>query len=112
MKRIFASAAGALALGMALPAVAQVAGVPLEMEPNTCDRACLEGKVEAYLQAMTDGVASEDLFARNARFTENGVEMPLGKRARAIAGVVVDDNELDSELLEWEREQGVEALAQ
>ena len=78
MKRIFASAAGALALGMALPAVAQVAGVPLEMEPNTCDRACLEGKVEAYLQAMTDGVASEDLFARNARFTENGVEMPLG----------------------------------
>lgn len=67
---------------LALPAQAQVAhavpSVPLEMEPNTCDRACLEGKVEAYLQAMSDGVVSDDLFARSVRFTENGVEMPLG----------------------------------
>jgi hypothetical protein len=65
-----------------VPASAQVAhvvaGVPLEMEPNTCDRACLEGKVESYLQAMSDGVVSDDLFARTVRFTENGVEMPLG----------------------------------
>lgn len=66
----------------AVPAAAQVAGVvagvPLEMEPNTCDRACLEGKVEAYLQAMSDGAVSDELFARSVRFTENGVEMPLG----------------------------------
>jgi hypothetical protein len=62
----------------ALPAQAQVAGVPLEMEPNTCDRACLEGTVERYLQAMSDGTVSDDLFARAVRFTENGVELPLG----------------------------------
>ena len=48
----------------ALPASAQVAAVPLEMEPNTCDRACLESTVERYLQAMSDGTVSDDLFAR------------------------------------------------
>lgn len=74
--------AAACLAAFATPAQAQVAhvvaGVPLEMEPNTCERACLEGKVEAYLQAMSDGVVSDDLFARHARFTENGVELPLG----------------------------------
>ncbi|MCL6249664.1 hypothetical protein M3P36_01190 [Altererythrobacter sp. KTW20L] len=64
--------------GLAAPASAQVAGVPLEMEPNTCDRACLENFVERYLQAMSDGTVSDDLFARSVRFTENGVELPLG----------------------------------
>lgn len=70
------AAMGLSAIGM--PATAQVAGVPLEMEPNSCDRACLESVVERYLQAMSDGVVSDDLFARNVRFTENGIEMPLG----------------------------------
>lgn len=68
----------AIALPAATPAAAQVAGVPLDMEARTCDRACLEDYVERYLQAMTDGVVSDDLFARNVRFTENGMEMPLG----------------------------------
>ena len=66
----------------AAPASAQpanvVAGVPLEMEPNTCDRACLEAKVESYLQAMSDGSVTDELFARSVRFTENGIELPLG----------------------------------
>ncbi len=82
MKQLIRNAlvAGA-AMGLAAvyaPASAQVAGVPLEMEPNTCDRACLEGYVESYLQAMSDGEVSDELFARNVRFTENGIEMPLG----------------------------------
>lgn len=73
----------AACLGLsAIPAQAQVnqavPSVPLEMEPNTCDRACLEGYVERYLQAMSDGVVSDDLFSRHARFTENGIELPLG----------------------------------
>ena len=73
----------AASLGLsAIPAQAQVnqavPSVPLEMEPNTCERACLEGYVERYLQAMSDGVVSDDLFARHVRFTENGVELPLG----------------------------------
>ena len=48
------------------------------MEPNTCDRACLEATVERYLQAMSDGAVTDDLFARTVRFTENGIELPLG----------------------------------
>ena len=83
MKRSIRAALLAASLTVfATPASAQaghaVPSVPLEMEPRTCDRACLEGYVERYLQAMSDGVVSDDLFARTVRFTENGVEMPLG----------------------------------
>ena len=66
----------AAACAIAAPAAAQVAGVPLE--PRTCQRACLEGVVELYLQAMSDGTVPDDLFARQVRFTENGIELPLG----------------------------------
>jgi len=60
----------------AAPAAAQVAGVPLQQ--HACQRECLEGLVTRYLQAMADGVVPADLFAANVRFTENGVELPLG----------------------------------
>ncbi|MCB2065356.1 MAG: hypothetical protein KDE15_01800 [Erythrobacter sp.] len=70
--------AAALALAIASPAAAQVAGVPLDMEPRQCDRACLETYVERYLAAMAHGGFDESLFARDVRFTENGVELPLG----------------------------------
>ena len=72
----FAALAAFIVMAAAPPAAAQVAGVPLA--PQTCLRECLEGKLEAYLQAMSDGTVSDDLFARHARFTENGVELPLG----------------------------------
>ena len=59
------------------PAPAQdPGGVPLER--HACQRACLEDFVERYLQAMSDGAVSDELFARHVRFTENGVELPLG----------------------------------
>ncbi|HSG33483.1 MAG TPA: hypothetical protein VLA37_03040 [Sphingomonadaceae bacterium] len=75
-----ALAFGALALSATLagPASAQVAGVPLEQEPNTCLRACLEAAVETYVQAMVDGDAANAIFASHVRFTENGVQMPFG----------------------------------
>lgn len=44
-----------------------------------CDRACLEGYMNRYLTAMLNRDVSDDLFARNVRFTENGIELPLGK---------------------------------
>ena len=44
-----------------------------------CDRACLEGYMNRYLTAMLNQDVSNDLFARNVRFTENGIELPLGK---------------------------------
>ena len=43
-----------------------------------CDRACLQGYMDRYLKAMLDRTVSDDLFARNVRFTENGIQLPLG----------------------------------
>jgi len=59
---------------------AALAQAPLqipEKDPN-CDRACLEGYIDRYLVAMLEQDVSDDLFARNVRFTENGIELPLG----------------------------------
>jgi hypothetical protein len=50
-------------------------------QPETkvaCDRACLEKYIDQYLDAMLAHKASPELFAKNCRFTENGVELPLG----------------------------------
>ena len=44
----------------------------------TYTRADLEGFVEKYMDAMMAQNVDPALFARNVRFTENGVEMPLG----------------------------------
>ena len=59
--------------GLSVTAVAQ----PPARAP-ACDRACLEGYLDRYLEAMLNKDVSEDLFARNVRFTENGIELPLG----------------------------------
>jgi len=73
----FRTLAASAALAFAAPALAQTpGGVPLEQ--HACQRACLEGMVERYLQAMSDGTVTDELFARAVRFTENGVELPLG----------------------------------
>jgi hypothetical protein len=57
---------------MAIPALAQNAPKP------GCDRSCLERYVDRYLDAMQAHKVSDDLFARNVRFTENGVQLPFG----------------------------------
>ena len=46
--------------------------------PDSCDRACLEGYVDKYMDAMLAHEVSETLFADNVRFTENGVQLPFG----------------------------------
>lgn len=43
-----------------------------------CDRACLEGFVDRYLDAMLANDVSPKLFAREVKFTENGIRLPLG----------------------------------
>jgi hypothetical protein len=45
---------------------------------SDCDRACLEGYVDKYMDAMLKHEAGKDLFAENVRFTENGVQLPFG----------------------------------
>jgi len=45
---------------------------------SSCDRACLEGYVDKYMDAMLAHDPSKTLFAENCRFTENGVQLPFG----------------------------------
>jgi hypothetical protein len=44
-----------------------------------CQRACLEDWVNKYLVAMRDQNVDPALFARDIKFTENGVRLPFGK---------------------------------
>ena len=53
-------------------AFAQAAGKP------SCDRACLESYVDRYMDAMLAHDPSPALFAKNIKFTENGVRLPFG----------------------------------
>jgi hypothetical protein len=76
MRGLIRSTLAAAALGLAPGALAQPGGVPLP--ERDCQRECLEGFVDRYLQAMADGNVDPELFARDARFTENGIELPLG----------------------------------
>src|SRR5690606_9139698 len=57
--------------------------------PASCDRACLESWVDRYLVAMRDGNVDPDLFARDVKFTENGVRLPLGNEGLwyAMSGI-------------------------
>lgn len=62
---------------LASPAPALAAQNP-PAQAGPCDRPCLEGFVDRYLVAMRDGVVSDELFAREVKFTENGIRLPLG----------------------------------
>lgn len=64
--------AALLAGTMVLPLQAQQATAP------TCNRSCLEKYVDRYLDAMQSHHVSDELFAREVKFTENGVRLPLG----------------------------------
>ncbi len=77
------STLAAAGLGLATlavtPANAEVVrqgGIP--WPDPACDRECLIGVMDAYLDAMVDQDADNDMFARFVRFTENGIEFPLG----------------------------------
>jgi hypothetical protein len=43
-----------------------------------CNRACLEGYIDRYMDAMLAHKVSSDLFAPEVKFTENGIRLPLG----------------------------------
>lgn len=61
--------AGAAALALAPNLVAQ----------NTCDRACLEGFVDKYLDAMIAHTPQQLPLAPDVKFTENGQRLELGE---------------------------------
>jgi hypothetical protein len=66
-----------LGVFLSLTVVSAVAQPPV-VKP-ACDRACLEGFIDKYLDAMISKQVSPTLFARDVKFTENGVRLPLGK---------------------------------
>jgi hypothetical protein len=65
------AAIAAISLLLPVTLVAQQSAAP-------CDRACLEGYVDKYMDAMLKHDPSKTLFAEHVRFTENGVELPFG----------------------------------
>jgi hypothetical protein len=60
--------------------------------PSDCDRTCLIGFVKDYMQALVKKDASRLPLAKNVRFTENNVEMPLGNEGLwgTITGIPPD----------------------
>ena len=67
-----AIACGVLLGLTSIPVLAQHAQAP------ACDRNCLDGFVDRYIDAMLNHKVSDDLFARDVKLTENGVRLPLG----------------------------------
>ena len=78
IRSILAAATLAAAALMTAPALAQSAAAPPDPMANPCQRACLEGWVNNYLEAMKAHNVDPALFAREVKFTENGIHLPLG----------------------------------
>lgn len=62
----------------AAASVALLGAGPAAAQRDACDRACLEGFVDRYLDAMIDDDVDAVPFAENARFTEHGQLLELG----------------------------------
>jgi len=73
MKSSVLAASAAVLLGMALLA----SHAPAAAAADECDRACLQGVAEKYLAAMLTHDPSNAPLARDARYTEGGVELTL-----------------------------------
>lgn len=76
IRTVFAAFALTTVAGMASAASDPPGDVPLPVQ--ACQRECLQGYMDKYLAAMAAHNLDPNLFARNVKFTENGVEMPLG----------------------------------
>jgi hypothetical protein len=61
----------------ALIGPALVAGSAAAADSSSCDQACLTGVVDTYMTAMLAHRPAKAMLAKGARYTENGVELPL-----------------------------------
>ncbi len=75
MRRLFA----VFALGILFAGIAAAQSKSVQ-----CNRQCLEGFVNQYLNAMVAHDASKAPFAQKARFTENAKELPLVKPTEGL----------------------------
>jgi hypothetical protein len=48
------------------------------VKPTCADRACLEQYIDKYMDAMLAHEVQASLFTKECRFTENGIQLPLG----------------------------------
>jgi hypothetical protein len=62
-----------------VPVMAQAPGQRSALPPQDCDRACLLGFLHGYLDAMKSRDPGRLALAPDVRYTENNVEMPLGR---------------------------------
>ena len=67
-----------LAAAISVSSLVQADTAPARRPAPACDRTCLDGFVDSYLEAMKAHDASLELFARDTRFTENGIRLPFG----------------------------------
>jgi hypothetical protein len=61
-----------------MAAIQSLAGRPASAAPAECDRACLEGMVDRYIDALIAHDPSAIPVTAHVRFVENGVQLPLG----------------------------------
>src|SRR5580658_3108192 len=66
--------------------IAAISVAALQAAGNSCDRACLQGIVDSYLDAMTKHDPSKLPVAASVKFTENGKELKLGEGFWKTAG--------------------------
>jgi hypothetical protein len=62
---------------------------------GACDRACLLGVMQGYLDALVAHDPSKIKVSANMRYTENGVEAKLGETLWKTATMLVPDERLD-----------------
>jgi hypothetical protein len=59
-------------------------GITACQSPGQCDRQCLEGFVNQYLDAMVAHDVSKAAFAANARYTENAKDISIARPAEGL----------------------------
>lgn len=70
-----------------IPRILLIAAITAAALPAAdCDRACLQGFIDSYLDALAKHDASKLPVATSVRFTENGKEMKLGEGFWKTAG--------------------------
>jgi hypothetical protein len=67
------------AAGVAAVLVLSLNGAPLRAAEASCDRACLTGFIDQYLDALAHHDPARLTLTAKARFTENGAQVPLGE---------------------------------
>ena len=77
MMKIKMMNAGVMLLAMTLASCQNENENISDSNTATCDRACLEGFVNQYLDALVSHDASKAPFSDDVRFTENARELPL-----------------------------------